>query len=183
MAQSLTVMDQHIERHIVYGRGDGCGLETYRMQSPQYRRRPISIDGHPCAGGRGQQRCFRVLSGRIDRPERRREDRFDRGGRFREATPISILDPPPLDPSAPSVQFDGNPNSKFGSSAIVAGDIDADGLPDIAISSSVDGVVYIFKGRAWTSGTVLNASSADYKIVADASFAGANFGYCPGPAG
>jgi len=64
----------------------------------------------------------------------------------------------------------------FGQSATIVGDIDSDGLPDLAIGSPNDGnggMVYIFKGRAsWPAS--LQQSSADYVVQAvGATFAGA----------
>jgi VCBS repeat protein/FG-GAP repeat protein len=59
----------------------------------------------------------------------------------------------------------------FGSSAAIVGDIDSDGLPDLAVGSPNDGngVVFIFKGRRpWPSS--LQQSAADYVIQAGSGF-------------
>jgi len=63
----------------------------------------------------------------------------------------------------------------FGSSAMIVGDIDSDGLPDLAIGSPNEGngSVYIFKGRhPWPSS--LQQSNADYVVQASTAFVGAN---------
>lgn len=83
----------------------------------------------------------------------------------------------------PAVVFSGNSGTFFGSVAVCAGDLDADGRNDIAIGASGDagdGRVYIFKGRAnWPA--ALDASLADTTIevdrVADPRFSLASFGY------
>src|SRR6185369_10222175 len=58
------------------------------------------------------------------------------------------------------------------------GDIDGDGLEDIAVSSAYETVpqIYIFKGRSSWPAT-LAASSADYTIAADSTFNNAVLGY------
>jgi len=67
----------------------------------------------------------------------------------------------------------------FGSGLSVIGDIDSDGLPDLAVGSQNDGngAVYIFKGRQpWPSS--LQQSDADYTVKAtNSAFAGALNGY------
>ncbi len=72
----------------------------------------------------------------------------------------------------------------FGSSATIIGDIDSDGLPDLAIGSPNEGngVVYIFKGRhPWPAS--LQQSSADYIVQAGTGFEGAANGYTLGRVG
>jgi hypothetical protein len=81
-------------------------------------------------------------------------------------------------PSTPTSKIVGS-TIGFGSAAAIVGDIDSDGLPDLAVGSPNDGngVVYIFKGRhPWPSS--LQQSGADYIIqAAGTEFAGALNGY------
>jgi len=66
----------------------------------------------------------------------------------------------------------------FGRSATIVGDIDSDGLADLAIGSSADGggTVYIFKGRAaWPSS--LQQTSADYVVQGLTGFSGSHNGF------
>src|SRR6185369_9503327 len=67
----------------------------------------------------------------------------------------------------------------FGQTAKIIGDIDSDGLPDLAISSPLEnetGNVYIFKGRhPWP--TSLTEADADYVVRTVAGFADHNNGY------
>ncbi len=91
--------------------------------------------------------------------------------------------------TTPDVTFTGTAGTRFGFTVAVVGDVDADGLSDIAISAPIEaskGRVYIFKGRTtWPSS--LTASSADYAIdvdtVADAGFTNGLFGYSIAPLG
>jgi hypothetical protein len=67
-------------------------------------------------------------------------------------------------PSTPTSKITGS-TVGFGSSAAIVGDIDSDGLPDLAVGSPGEGngVVFIFKGRRpWPSS--LQQSAADYLI-------------------
>lgn len=78
-------------------------------------------------------------------------------------------------PVAPSVTFTGSATS-FGLAVAQIGDIDNDGLPDIAIADSTNRQVYIYKGRTTWPATLAD-SNADYVISgADASYAGALLG-------
>lgn len=75
-------------------------------------------------------------------------------------------------PSAPTSKITGS-TVGFGSSAAIVGDIDSDGLPDLAVGSPNEGngVVFIFKGRRpWPSS--LQQSAADYVIQAGTGFEG-----------
>jgi len=72
----------------------------------------------------------------------------------------------------------------FGSSATIVGDIDSDGLPDLAVGSPNEGngVVYVFKGRhPWPAS--LQQNSADYIIQASTGFEGAANGFSVGRVG
>lgn len=80
-------------------------------------------------------------------------------------------------PATPTATIVGS-TTGFGRSAAIVGDIDSDGLPDLAIGSPVDGTgtVYIFKGRhPWP--TTLQQSSADYTIQTGGAFAGSLNGF------
>lgn len=80
-----------------------------------------------------------------------------------------------------SVTITGVAGTQFGYAAEIIGDIDADGLPDLAIGAPSDdgtvGKVYIYKGRTTWSPPF----NADYEISADdgadPNFAGAGLGY------
>ncbi len=82
--------------------------------------------------------------------------------------------------STPDVTFEGAAGTLFGFSAAVVGDIDGDGLPDVAVGAPLDGdgKVYIFKGRSNWPATV---TQPDYVISVDSSadtnYSGANFGF------
>ena len=67
-------------------------------------------------------------------------------------------------------------NTGFGATVRQIGDIDGDGLQDIAIADRPTGVrVFIYKGRAtWPS--ALADTQADYVVTTDATFAGSQFG-------
>jgi FG-GAP-like repeat/FG-GAP repeat len=78
-------------------------------------------------------------------------------------------------PTAPTVTFTGT-NVGFGATVRQIGDIDGDGLQDIAIADRPTGLrVFIYKGRAaWPA--ALTDAQADYVIMSDATFAGSQFG-------
>jgi hypothetical protein len=78
-------------------------------------------------------------------------------------------------PGAPSVTFTGT-NIGFGATVRQIGDIDGDGLQDIAIADRPTGLrVFIYKGRLnWP--TTLTDAQADYVITTDGTYAGSQFG-------
>jgi hypothetical protein len=80
-------------------------------------------------------------------------------------------------PTSPTATIAGS-TTGFGRSATIIGDIDSDGLPDLAIGSPLDGsgTVYIFKGRhPWP--TSLQQSNADYVVQTGGAFAGSFNGF------
>jgi len=80
-------------------------------------------------------------------------------------------------PSTPTSKIVGS-TIGFGSAAAIVGDIDSDGLPDLAVGSPNDGngTVYIFKGRhPWPAS--LQQSAADYVIQAGTGFSASLNGY------
>jgi len=82
---------------------------------------------------------------------------------------------PTFAPTAPSVTFSAA-STNFGIGVAQIGDVDGDGLPDVAISDPSTAVaVYIFKGRATWPGT-LTETQADYVISGDATYAGSQLG-------
>jgi hypothetical protein len=83
---------------------------------------------------------------------------------------------PMFAPTAPSVTFSATASTNFGFGVAQIGDIDGDGIPDIAISDPTTAVkIYIYKGRtAWP--TALTEADANYVISTDASYAGSQFG-------
>lgn len=75
--------------------------------------------------------------------------------------------------ATPSVKIIGT-SSGFGRMATIVGDIDSDGLPDLAIGSPLEsgtGNVYIFKGRQAWPGSI-QQTDADYVIAAGSEFSG-----------
>jgi hypothetical protein len=78
--------------------------------------------------------------------------------------------------AAPSVVFSGA-STGFGFSVAQIGDIDNDGLPDLAISDSQNAqTIYIYKGRLnWP--LTLTDTQANYTISTDASYASTFFGF------
>lgn len=91
--------------------------------------------------------------------------------------------------ATPNVTFTGVTGTAFGYSVAVVGDIDSDGLPDVAIGARLEagrGRVYVYKGRAtWPAN--LTSSQADYIIdvdpVADVGFSSSSFGWSMVPLG
>ena len=78
-------------------------------------------------------------------------------------------------PTAPAVTFTGT-NVGFGSTVRQIGDIDGDGMPDIAIADRPTGLqVFIYKGRVTWPMTLTDAQ-ADYVITTDATYAASQFG-------
>jgi hypothetical protein len=78
-------------------------------------------------------------------------------------------------PSGPTTTFTGT-NTGFGATVRQIGDIDNDGLQDIAIADRPTGLrVFIYKGRAsWPA--ALSDAQADYVVTTDASYAASQFG-------
>ena len=77
-------------------------------------------------------------------------------------------------PSEPLVVFQGD--AGFGGSVIFAGDVDGDGIEDVAISSLNEAKVYIFKGReSWPA--TIEASDADYVVEGGAEYESSGFGF------
>jgi hypothetical protein len=84
--------------------------------------------------------------------------------------------------TTPSITITG-PVNRFGQSVVNAGDLDGDGLNDIAIASPAEGggKVYIYSRKtglaSWGSATTwpatLNQTQASYVLTADMTFAGA----------
>jgi hypothetical protein len=78
-------------------------------------------------------------------------------------------------PLAPSVSFTGA-NLSFGGNIRAIGDIDDDGLQDLAISDQAAVRVLIYRGRT-TWPLTLSDTQADFIITTDASWAGSAFGF------
>ncbi len=86
-------------------------------------------------------------------------------------------------PSTPTSTIVGS-SVGFGIGASIVGDIDSDGLPDLAIGSPFEGngTVSIFKGRhPWPA--TLQQSSADYVVQAGSGFESALNGFTIAPLG
>jgi hypothetical protein len=78
-------------------------------------------------------------------------------------------------PTAPTTTFTGA-NVGFGATVRQIGDIDNDGLQDIAIADRPTGLrVFIYKGRATWPAT-LSDTQADYVIMTDPTYAASQFG-------
>ena len=83
---------------------------------------------------------------------------------------------PMFAPTAPSVTFSSATSTDFGIGVAQIGDIDGDGLPDVAVADPNTAVkVYIYKGRATWPATLTDAQ-ADYTISGDASYVGSSLG-------
>jgi hypothetical protein len=76
---------------------------------------------------------------------------------------------------APSVTFSGT-NPSFGGNIRAIGDVDRDGMQDLAISDQTGVRVLIYKGRM-TWPLTLSDTQADYTITTDASWASSAFGF------
>jgi len=80
--------------------------------------------------------------------------------------------------STPDVTFSGAAGTLYGFSVAVVGDIDGDGLADVAIGSPIARSVYIYKGRSTWPATV---STADYTVTvddtADTGYTSSGFGF------
>jgi hypothetical protein len=77
-------------------------------------------------------------------------------------------------PTAPAVVFSGT-NTFFGTEVSQIGDIDHDGIGDIAIADLTGLQIFIFKGRkSWP--LTLTDTQADYVISTDSTYANSNFG-------
>jgi hypothetical protein len=77
--------------------------------------------------------------------------------------------------TSPAVTFTGA-TTGYGSTVAQIGDIDGDGLPDIAISDTTSEEVFIYKGRP-TWPMTLTDIQADYVISTDATYASSFFGF------
>jgi hypothetical protein len=78
-------------------------------------------------------------------------------------------------PTAPAVTFSGS-NPSFGGDIRAIGDIDKDGLPDVAVSDQTSVRVLIFKGRRTWPATLAD-TEADYTITTDTTWASSAFGF------
>jgi hypothetical protein len=79
-------------------------------------------------------------------------------------------------PNVPAVTFTGA-NPSFGANVKMIGDIDKDGLEDLAISDSTANRVLIYKGRTtWPATLTDSATDASYIITTDATWAASGFG-------
>jgi hypothetical protein len=80
-------------------------------------------------------------------------------------------------PAAPAVTFTGA-GSFFGAAVAQVGDVDGDGLPDVAIGDPTNAgstFVYVYKGRA-TWPAMLTDMQADYVIKGDGTYTGSLLG-------
>jgi len=84
-------------------------------------------------------------------------------------------------PTAPAVVFTGA-NMFFGSAVRFIGDIDGDGMQDIAIGDQTGNQVFIYKGRS-TWPPTLSDTQANYTITTDATWAMSGFGFGLAPLG
>jgi hypothetical protein len=84
-------------------------------------------------------------------------------------------------PAAPDVTIAGT-NTGFGSMVRWIGDIDKDGIVDLAVSDPVASKVLIFKGRqSWPA--ALTDAQADYVVTGDATYNLTTFGSAVAPLG
>ena len=74
------------------------------------------------------------------------------------------------------IQINGSASSMLGMSMVGLGDINADGKGDFAIGAPSAHSAYLFYGKTWAAGTVLNAS-ADADVVLSSATAD-DFGFC-----
>jgi hypothetical protein len=84
-------------------------------------------------------------------------------------------------PTTPSVTF-SSASSTFGGSVRMIGDVDDDGLQDVAISDQNSERVLIYKGRSIWPATLLD-TQADYTISTDATYTSSAFGAAIAPLG
>jgi hypothetical protein len=89
----------------------------------------------------------------------------------------SMALPPNGNGAAPNVVFSG-PSPGFGAAVAQIGDVDGDGLPDVAISDTDDPpAIYIFKGRMTWPPMLDAATQKDYLITGGAAYTGSLFGF------
>jgi hypothetical protein len=85
-------------------------------------------------------------------------------------------------PATQTVTFASTTSTTFGNYVRAIGDIDADGLQDVAIGDTAGLQVRIYKGRkTWPA--MLMDTQADYTITTDATWANSLFGYSLAPVG
>ena len=125
---------------------------------------------------RNRTRTFkRGLVGRIRGRQRRRMKSDLLVGTFGDNHAYLFFGGTAFAPTAPSVTFTGT-NMGFGVVVSQIGDIDHDGMEDIAIADfPVGQQVFIYKGRlSWPM--TLTDAQADYVITTDSTYASSNFG-------
>jgi hypothetical protein len=97
-------------------------------------------------------------------------------GTFSAGRAYLFLGSSTFSPSQPAVVFSGT-QTGFGYAVAQIGDVDGDGLEDLAISDALNGEkIYIYKGRRTWPMTLTDAQ-ADYVITTDASYASSLFGF------
>jgi VCBS repeat protein/fibronectin type III domain protein/FG-GAP repeat protein len=96
-------------------------------------------------------------------------------GTYQGGKAYLFLGSPTVAGGVPSVVFSGA-SAGFGNAVAQIGDVDHDGLPDLAISDPINAVkVYIYKGRL-TWPMTLSDTDADYVVSGDATYTGSLLG-------